>query len=76
MKKTTISLGVYRHFKGNFYEALAVAKHSETMEDMVVYRALYGEGDIWGRPLSLWMEQVEQNGEKIPRFLYIGEKYE
>lgn len=76
MKKTTISLGVYRHFKGNFYEALAVAKHSETMEDMVVYRALYGEGDIWVRPLSLWMEQVEQNGEKIPRFLYIGEKYE
>lgn len=76
MKKTTISLGIYRHFKGNFYEAIAVAKHSETLEDMVVYRALYGEGEIWVRPLSLWMEQVEQNGEKIPRFLYIGENHE
>lgn len=76
MKKTTIPLGIYRHFKGNLYEAIALAKHSETLEDMVVYRALYGEGEIWVRPLSLWLEQVEQNEEKIPRFSYMGEKHE
>ena len=74
MKQNLIPLGVYRHFKGNLYEAIAVAKHSETLEDMVVYRALYGEGDFWVRPLSLWTEQVEKDGAKVPRFLYMGEK--
>ncbi|MBR7161740.1 MAG: DUF1653 domain-containing protein [Clostridia bacterium] len=73
MKQTTIPLGVYRHFKGNLYEAIAIAKHSETLEDMVVYRALYGEGGVWVRPLSLWLEPAEKNGEKLPRFFYIGE---
>ena len=73
MKQTVIPLGVYRHFKGNLYEAIAIAKHSETLEDMVVYRALYGEGGFWVRPLSIWMESVEKDGEKVPRFLYIGE---
>ena len=74
MKKMQIPLGIYRHFKGNLYEAVAIAKHSETLEEMVVYRALYGEGEFWIRPLSLWMEQIERNGEKIPRFSYMGEK--
>ncbi|MBQ3489305.1 MAG: DUF1653 domain-containing protein [Clostridia bacterium] len=74
MKKSQISLGIYRHFKGNLYEVIGLAKHSETLEDMVVYRALYEEGEFWVRPLSLWLEQVEQNGEKVPRFSYIGEK--
>lgn len=60
--------GRYRHFKGREYEVLGVAKHSETMEDMVVYRALYGEGGLWVRPLSMWNEEVERDGYKGPRF--------
>lgn len=60
--------GRYRHFKGREYEVLGVAKHSETMEDMVVYRALYGEGGLWVRPLSMWTEEVERDGYKGPRF--------
>ena len=76
MNQPSIPLGIYRHFKGNLYEAIAVAKHSETLEDMVVYRALYGEGGVWVRPLSLWTEQVSRNGETIPRFLYLGENHD
>lgn len=68
-----IKLGKYRHFKGKEYEVLGVAKHSETLEELVVYRALYGEGDLWARPLSMWQEKVEKNGEKILRFTYIGD---
>ena len=60
--------GEYRHFKGGRYELIAIAKHSETCEDMVVYRALYGDGGIWVRPLSMWEEIVEHNGEKVKRF--------
>ena len=55
--------GRYRHFKGNEYELLYVARHSETMEEMVVYRALYGEGGIWVRPASMWNEIVEDDAE-------------
>lgn len=68
-----IKLGVYRHFKGNAYEVIAVAKHSETLESMVVYRALYGDGGVWVRPLSMWNETVEWDGMKQKRFTYIGE---
>ena len=63
--------GRYRHFKGNEYEVLGVAKHSETLEPMVVYRALYGEGGLWVRPLSMWNEQVEREDYSGPRFVYI-----
>lgn len=63
--------GRYRHFKGNEYEVLGVAKHTETMEPMVVYRALYGEGGLWVRPAAMWTEQVERDGYKGPRFVYI-----
>ena len=65
--------GIYRHFKGNLYELLYVAKHSETLEDMVVYRALYGEKSIWTRPLSMWDEEVKTDKGKVRRFTYIGE---
>lgn len=65
--------GKYRHFKGNEYELIAVATHSETMEPMVVYRALYGEGGLWVRPLSMWTETVERDGYHGPRFRYEGE---
>lgn len=64
--------GIYEHFKGNKYELLEIATHSETLEKMVVYRALYGEFGIWVRPLSMWTETVMKDGAEIPRFRYIG----
>jgi len=66
--------GVYQHFKGNRYELLYVAKHSETLEPMVVYRALYGEGGVWVRPAAMWFEHVEKDGYSGPRFAWVGEK--
>ena len=63
--------GRYRHFKGKEYEVVGVAKHSETLEPMVVYRALYGEGGLWVRPLSMWNEHVERVDYSGPRFVYI-----
>ena len=63
-----IAPGRYRHFKGNEYEVLYVARHSETTEPMVVYRALYGEGGVWVRPAFMWNEMVEHNGKLVPRF--------
>lgn len=68
-----IRIGHYRHFKGNEYEVLCLARHSETLETMVVYRALYGAGEVWVRPASMWNETVERNGRQQPRFTYIGE---
>lgn len=65
--------GVYRHFKGNLYQLLFVAKHSETLEDMVVYRALYGQRGVWVRPAAMWNETVERDGYKGPRFAWAGE---
>ena len=63
--------GRYRHFKGGEYELIGTAKHSETLEPMVVYRALYGEGGLWVRPAAMWAEQVERDGYSGPRFVYI-----
>ena len=59
---------IYRHYKGNLYELLYIANHSETLEKMVVYKALYGEGEIWVRPLSMWNEKVLVDGEMVLRF--------
>lgn len=67
-----IKIGRYRHFKGNEYEVLYLAKHSETLEPMVVYRALYGEHGIWVRPAKMWNETVERDGKSQTRFTYIG----
>ena len=66
-----LKLGKYRHFKGNKYELLGIARHSETMEPMVVYRALYGDGGLWVRPLAMWTEIVERDGYHGPRFRYL-----
>ena len=66
-------LGKYRHFKGNEYRVIGMARHSETMEEMVVYQALYGEGGLWVRPAAMWNEQVNRDGYRGPRFAYIGE---
>ena len=67
-----IETGIYKHYKGNLYEVIGVAHHSETLEEMVVYRALYksqlGENSLWVRPLKMFIEYVENNGEKVKRF--------
>lgn len=67
-----VKLGVYEHYKGKRYEVLGVGKHSETLEEFVVYRALYGDRDIWIRPLEMFLEEVEVDGIKTPRFKYLG----
>ena len=74
MMETVIKPGRYRHFKGNEYEVLGVASHSESLELFVVYRALYGEGGLWVRPASMWNETVERDGKTFLRFTYIGEE--
>ena len=66
--------GKYRHFKGNEYEVLHVAKHSEDLQPMVVYRALYGEGDVWVRPLDMFMDTVTRDGKTMPRFEEITDR--
>ena len=68
-----IPLGKYRHFKGNEYRVLHIARHSETMEPMVVYQALYGEGGIWVRPAEMWNETVERDGKVFQRFTKVDE---
>lgn len=65
-----IKMGVYKHYKGNYYRVIGIARHSETLEDMVVYQGLYEDGGLWVRPLSMWEEQV---GEDL-RFTYVGEE--
>ena len=63
--------GKYRHFKGNEYEVIGVARHSETLEEMVVYKALYGEGGLWVRPASMWNETIERDGKMFRRFTFV-----
>ena len=65
--------GKYRHFKGKEYELIGVARHSETLEPMVGYRAMYGDGGLWVRPASMWNETVNREDYHGPRFQYIGE---
>ena len=65
--------GLYRHFTGGLYRVEGVARHSETLEEMVVYRALYGEGGLWVRPASMWNETVTHEGVLQPRFAPVKE---
>ncbi len=65
--------GIYEHYKGNRYELLFTVTHSETLEEMVCYRALYGEGKRWVRPVSMWDETVLVDGKEMPRFRFVGE---
>jgi hypothetical protein len=67
-----IPLGIYRHFKGNSYKVVMIAKHSETLEDFVIYQALYGEMGMWIRPLAMFEEFVEFEGKTVKRFTYVG----
>lgn len=64
--------GIYRHYKGNLYRVLCVAKHSETLGEMVVYQDAIDEAKVWVRPLSMWSEEVDIGGEKVPRFQFVS----
>jgi len=70
-KMDGVKLGRYRHFKGKEYEVTAIALHSETLERLVVYKALYGDGCVWVRPEKMWNENVEYLGKTVKRFTYI-----
>ena len=71
-----VRLGIYEHFKGKKYRVIGVAKHSESLEDMVVYEPLYENktSKLWARPLKMFLEEVEVNGKRVSRFTYVGEK--
>jgi hypothetical protein len=72
MRTETIRPGRYRHYKGNDYEVIGIARHSETEEELVVYRKLYGDGSLWVRPLKMFIEDVEVEGRMVPRFALLG----
>jgi hypothetical protein len=65
--------GLYQHFRGKYYQVIGICIHSETLEDHVIYQALYGDYDIWVRPLSMFLEKVEYEGNEVPRFIFIKE---
>ena len=73
MVSVTVKKGIYQHFKGQRYEVLDVARHSETGEEHVVYRALYGDHGLWLRPLTMFMESVERDGISVQRFTWLGD---
>ena len=65
-------LGRYRHYKGKEYLVICVAKHSETLDELVIYKALYGSGQIWARPKRMFSQSVSVEGKRVPRFRYMG----
>lgn len=69
----SVKPGKYRHFKGKEYQVLCVARHSETLEEMVVYKALYGDGGVWVRPLAMWDQRVQREDYDGPRFVLVEE---
>lgn len=68
-----VKLGIYQHYKGNEYKVIGPARHSETLEDLIVYQALYDDRQLWVRPLAMFIENVDLNGETVPRFKYLRE---
>lgn len=73
---TELKLGKYQHYKGNFYEVIGIARHSETLEEFVVYRALYdskefGKNALWVRPKQMFLENITVNGREVPRFKFV-----
>ena len=72
----SLKKGIYRHYKGNLYELIDLATHSETLEKMVVYRALYGEQALWVRPMQMWEEEVNVDGKTVKRFTFLQDNRE
>ena len=72
-EQALIPTGRYRHYKGNFYEVIGIARHSETEEELVVYRQLYGDRSLWVRPLGMFLKEVLLDGLPVPRFQWVGE---
>lgn len=75
MNKPKIN-GIYKHYKGNKYKVLGIARHSETLEEMIIYQALYGEMGIWVRPAHMWSEEVLVDGKRVLRFELTEENYD
>ena len=72
--ESDLKLGIYKHYKGKFYQVICLAKHSETLEDVVVYKPLYeSEHKVWVRPLHMFQEVLQIDGELIPRFAFVSE---
>jgi len=71
---TTVQPGRYRHYKGNEYTVIGVARHSETLEELVLYRAEYGDHGLWVRPKAMFFETVTVDGQEVPRFRYLEPK--
>ena len=72
--KEEVKPGRYRHYKGKEYQVIGIAKHSENLENYVVYRALYGDGQLWIRPSEMFLGRITVDGRKIARFEYLGDK--
>ena len=70
-----MKLGLYRHYKGRYYRVIGVSRHSETLEELVVYQALYGGFGLWVRPLKIFLEKVSKGGDKVQRFEFIEELF-
>ena len=70
--ESIVEKGRYRHYKGGEYEVLCIAKHTETCEEMVIYRALYGEGSLWARPATMWFDKIEKDGFTVTRFTKVN----
>jgi hypothetical protein len=68
-----IKSGIYQHYKGKYYQVIGMARHSESLEEMVVYQALYDNYGLWVRPIKMWNEIISFNGQSMPRFKFISE---
>lgn len=68
----TMKLGIYQHYKGHYYQVIGLARHAETLEELVVYQALYGNFGLWVRPLSMFNESVEMDNKMVPRFTFVS----
>lgn len=71
-----MKLGLYEHYRGNKYRVLGVSRHSETLEELVVYQALYGDYGLWVRPISMFQEKIEIDGQMMPRFRHLNSLFE
>ena len=70
-----MKLGLYKHYKGYLKQVIGIARHSETLEEMVVYQSLYADYRLWVRPRAMFEENIQHNGQIMPRFTYIGETF-